>query len=124
MTDRYQQFATSSLGKLVVNRLGLPSPVRLRRYQPGQPHNPPYLSEQSWGAWFMLFAYAIWISRKQFAAVFRTALRMPGGEDDSREPLSYRAAVIVGILAAALPWQRRWADCNSPLPRRFSPRSA
>src|SRR5437764_15205546 len=37
MTDRYQQFATSSLGKLVVNRLGLPSPVRLRRYHPGQP---------------------------------------------------------------------------------------
>jgi 3-oxoacyl-[acyl-carrier protein] reductase len=37
MTDRYQRFANSGLGQLVVGRLGLPSPVRLRRYQPGQP---------------------------------------------------------------------------------------
>lgn len=37
MTDRYQQFANSGVGKLVVSRLGLPSPVRLRRYRPGQP---------------------------------------------------------------------------------------
>jgi 3-oxoacyl-[acyl-carrier protein] reductase len=36
MTDRYQQFATSGLGRLVVGRLGLPNPVQLRRYQPGQ----------------------------------------------------------------------------------------
>jgi 3-oxoacyl-[acyl-carrier protein] reductase len=37
MTDRYQQFARSGLGRLVVGRLGLPNPVQLRRYQPGQP---------------------------------------------------------------------------------------
>jgi 3-oxoacyl-[acyl-carrier protein] reductase len=36
MTDRYQQFATSGLGRLVIGRLGLPNPVQLRRYQPGQ----------------------------------------------------------------------------------------
>ena len=36
MTDRYQQFATSSVGKLVVSRLGLPEPIALRRYEPGQ----------------------------------------------------------------------------------------
>ncbi len=37
MTDRYQQFAKSRVGRLVVSRLGLPNPVPLRRYQPGEP---------------------------------------------------------------------------------------
>src|SRR5437667_8261874 len=37
MTDRYQQFATSSPGQFLVRRLGLPNPVRLRRYRPGDP---------------------------------------------------------------------------------------
>ncbi|HEY1574966.1 MAG TPA: 3-oxoacyl-ACP reductase [Pseudonocardiaceae bacterium] len=37
MTDRYQQFATSGPGRLVIRRLGLPEPVRLRRHRPGQP---------------------------------------------------------------------------------------
>jgi 3-oxoacyl-[acyl-carrier protein] reductase len=36
MTDRYQQFATSGFGRLLVGRLGLPNPVPLRRYEPGQ----------------------------------------------------------------------------------------
>jgi 3-oxoacyl-[acyl-carrier protein] reductase len=36
MTDRYQQFATSAVGKLMVSRLGLPDPIALRRYEPGQ----------------------------------------------------------------------------------------
>lgn len=37
MTDRYQQFASSGLGRVVVGRLGLPNPVPLRRYTEGQP---------------------------------------------------------------------------------------
>jgi 3-oxoacyl-[acyl-carrier protein] reductase len=37
MRDVYQQFANSGLGREVVNRLGLPKPVRLRRYKQGQP---------------------------------------------------------------------------------------
>jgi 3-oxoacyl-[acyl-carrier protein] reductase len=37
MSDRYQQFADSKPGRLVVRRLGLPDPVPLRRYEPGQP---------------------------------------------------------------------------------------
>jgi 3-oxoacyl-[acyl-carrier protein] reductase len=37
MTDRYQQFASSGLGRVVVGRLGLPNPIPLRRYEPGQP---------------------------------------------------------------------------------------
>jgi 3-oxoacyl-[acyl-carrier protein] reductase len=37
MSDRYQQFARSGLGRQVVRRLGLPNPAPLRRYEPGQP---------------------------------------------------------------------------------------
>jgi 3-oxoacyl-[acyl-carrier protein] reductase len=37
MTDRYQQFARSSVGRQIVRRLGLPNPTSLRRHVPGQP---------------------------------------------------------------------------------------
>jgi 3-oxoacyl-[acyl-carrier protein] reductase len=37
MTDRYQQFARSGLGRQLVRRLGLPDPTPLRRHVPGQP---------------------------------------------------------------------------------------
>ena len=37
MTDRYQDFASSSLGKLLVKNLGLPDPVQLDRYVAGSP---------------------------------------------------------------------------------------
>ncbi|MBO0840051.1 MAG: 3-oxoacyl-ACP reductase [Sciscionella sp.] len=37
MTDRYQQFATSGVGKQVIKRIGLPNPTPLRRYKAGQP---------------------------------------------------------------------------------------
>jgi 3-oxoacyl-[acyl-carrier protein] reductase len=37
MTDRYQDFASSPLGKLLVKNLRLPNPVRLDRYVAGSP---------------------------------------------------------------------------------------
>jgi 3-oxoacyl-[acyl-carrier protein] reductase len=37
MSDRYQQFADSRPGRLVVRRLGLPQPTVLRRHEPGAP---------------------------------------------------------------------------------------
>jgi 3-oxoacyl-[acyl-carrier protein] reductase len=40
MTDRYQQFARSGVGRLIVSRLGLPNPAPLRRYRPGEPPLP------------------------------------------------------------------------------------
>jgi 3-oxoacyl-[acyl-carrier protein] reductase len=45
MSDRYQQFAESRPGRLVVRRLGLPDPVELRRHEPGAPvlHAPALL---------------------------------------------------------------------------------
>ncbi|MGH2782128.1 MAG: 3-oxoacyl-ACP reductase, partial [Thermoleophilaceae bacterium] len=37
MSDRYQSFANSPPGRLLTKRLGLPKPLELRRYKPGQP---------------------------------------------------------------------------------------
>ncbi|HET8664234.1 MAG TPA: 3-oxoacyl-ACP reductase [Nocardioides sp.] len=37
MSDRYQDFASSSLGKVLVKNLGLPNPVKLDRYVAGSP---------------------------------------------------------------------------------------
>ena len=37
MTDRYQDFVSSSLGQLLVKSLGLPNPVTLERYVAGSP---------------------------------------------------------------------------------------
>jgi 3-oxoacyl-[acyl-carrier protein] reductase len=37
MSDWYRDFATSGLGATITKQLGLPRPVELRRYSPGQP---------------------------------------------------------------------------------------
>ncbi|KQX61727.1 3-oxoacyl-ACP reductase [Angustibacter sp. Root456] len=37
MSDRYAGFVNGSFGKALAQRLGLPRPVELRRYEPGQP---------------------------------------------------------------------------------------
>jgi 3-oxoacyl-[acyl-carrier protein] reductase len=37
MSDRYTSFANTTAGRTVVKRLGLPEPLRLRRYRPGDP---------------------------------------------------------------------------------------
>jgi 3-oxoacyl-[acyl-carrier protein] reductase len=37
MSDRYTQIANSPIGRLIVKNVGLPTPVELERYDPGQP---------------------------------------------------------------------------------------
>jgi 3-oxoacyl-[acyl-carrier protein] reductase len=37
MSDRYQQLINTPIGKLVSKQVGLPQPVKLDRYEPGQP---------------------------------------------------------------------------------------
>jgi 3-oxoacyl-[acyl-carrier protein] reductase len=37
MSDRYQQLINTPIGKLVSKQIGLPAPVPLERYEPGQP---------------------------------------------------------------------------------------
>jgi 3-oxoacyl-[acyl-carrier protein] reductase len=51
MSDRYQQFAESRPGRLLVRRLGLPDPVELRRHEPKAPvlHAPALLAAAAGG---------------------------------------------------------------------------
>ena len=37
MSDKYQGFVSTPIGRLLVKNLGLPSPTRLERYTPGDP---------------------------------------------------------------------------------------
>ena len=37
MSDRYQQLINTPIGKIVSKQVGLPAPVRLERFEPGQP---------------------------------------------------------------------------------------
>jgi 3-oxoacyl-[acyl-carrier protein] reductase len=37
MADRYQQLVNTPIGRIVTKQVGLPAPVRLERYEPGQP---------------------------------------------------------------------------------------
>ena len=37
MADRYQQLINTPVGRIVSKQIGLPSPVKLERYEPGQP---------------------------------------------------------------------------------------
>jgi 3-oxoacyl-[acyl-carrier protein] reductase len=37
MADRYQQLVNTPIGRLVSKQVGLPAPVKLERYEPGQP---------------------------------------------------------------------------------------
>lgn len=62
----------------------------------------PYFDAQSFGAWFVLFGYAVWMGRRYFADLAREVLS--GRVSDERsdaDPMSDRAAVlaILGGLA-------------------------
>ena len=37
MSDRYQQLVNTPIGKIVSKQIGLPAPVKLERYERGQP---------------------------------------------------------------------------------------
>jgi hypothetical protein len=61
----------------------------------------PYINEQSFGAYMGLAFFAVWISRKQFAGMFVKVIRGVSEPDESREPVSYRTAVMgvtIGLL--------------------------
>ncbi|MBM3474358.1 MAG: hypothetical protein FJX75_13930 [Armatimonadetes bacterium] len=60
----------------------------------------PFLIEQAWGAWMAFAGLAAYSARRHLRAVWRTVWGLPGGVDDSREPMPYRAAF--GGLALGL----------------------
>ena len=57
----------------------------------------PYTENQAFGAYLSFCLYSVWISRGYLKQVLRRALGKPSNLDDSREPMSYRNAVL-GIL--------------------------
>lgn len=57
----------------------------------------PYVGEQGTGAWIGLSIALIWLSRKHFASVFRTAFTRGGTDSDPDAGMTYRSAVV-GVL--------------------------
>jgi hypothetical protein len=78
-------------------RLGMVVASAQMGFRPGEPGNPPFLNQQSLGAWFAICAYVLWISREHLAAVWQTAFGRKKVLDDSKEAMSYRSAII-GVL--------------------------
>jgi hypothetical protein len=60
-------------------------------------HSFPYLTEQSFGAWFAIFGMAVWTARGHLRQVWRKIVTN-AGLDDSMEPMTYRTAFL-GLLA-------------------------
>ncbi len=54
----------------------------------------PYFAMQSFGAWVVYFAFAVWMARGHLKAVWLRVTDRPGGADDSEEPVSYRTALM------------------------------
>ena len=63
----------------------------------------PYTETQSFGAYMSFCLYSVWVSRHYLKQVFRRAMGKSSDLDDSREPMSYRNALIgIGIGVAGL----------------------
>ncbi|MCW3099002.1 MAG: hypothetical protein JWL77_4620 [Chthonomonadaceae bacterium] len=70
--------------------------------EPGQLSTFPYLTQQSFGAWFTIIGVALWTARHHFRKVWEKALHPSSAVlDDSAEPMTYRAALL-GILAGLI----------------------
>jgi len=61
----------------------------------------PFVNSQAYGAYFGFFVMIMWSSRRFLGRVFRTAFRGTKEEDESREAVSYRAAIL-GALAGVV----------------------
>ena len=62
----------------------------------------PFITEQSFGAYIGLCAFAIWSGRKFFGDVIRKAFGMPSTLDDQQEPMPYRWALMGAVCGMAL----------------------
>lgn len=67
--------------------------------EPGRLSTFPYLNQQSFGAWFAIIGVALWTARAHFKLVWKKVLDPSSAVlDDSREPMTYRTAVIGIVL--------------------------
>ncbi len=62
----------------------------------------PFIHEQAAGGYLALGLLAIWLSRRHFMGVLRRILGLPGGADDSREPMGYRMTLAVFVCCSAV----------------------
>lgn len=54
----------------------------------------PFVSSQGYGAYFGFFVMSMWTSRRYLGRVFRTAFLGTKEEDESREAIGYRTAIL------------------------------
>jgi hypothetical protein len=63
----------------------------------------PYTETQSFGAYISFCLYSVWVSRHYLKQVVMRALGKPSDLDDSREPMTYRNALLgIGVGVTAL----------------------
>jgi hypothetical protein len=62
----------------------------------------PYDRQQSLGAYLGVSLFAVWASRRYLGALLSNALRNRRLSDESREPMSYRAALVGAVGGFAL----------------------
>ncbi len=61
----------------------------------------PWIHKQGFGAYVALCVFALWVGRHHFKRVFRNVFGSGNDLDDSKEPISYRAAVFGMICGLA-----------------------
>ncbi len=61
----------------------------------------PYLNEQAAGAWLTLAVVSLWGTKGHLRDVWRKAWGLSSELDDSREPISYRAALLLIAVGIA-----------------------
>ena len=61
----------------------------------GFQHGFPYATEQSFGTYIGLGICAVWVSRRHLWQVVRKAFRQESQLDDSKEPMTYRSAILL-----------------------------
>jgi hypothetical protein len=74
--------------------------------EPGRYSAFPYLTQQSFGAWFAIIGAALWTARGHFKQVWEKALHPSSTVlDDSQEPMTYRTALLgIALGMGFLTW--------------------
>jgi 3-oxoacyl-[acyl-carrier protein] reductase len=133
MSDRYSQLVNTPIGRLVSKRVGLPSPVKLERYEPGRPViDGPVLLGAAAGSARLVEPVAA-VLNEIGAAVHRT---LPGAEEQTFKALVFDATGIGSSDQLREAWAffsptiRRLRSCGrvivlgTPPPEAASPRES
>lgn len=62
----------------------------------------PFLNSQSYGAYLGFFVMSMWTARHYLKRVFRTAFKGTKEEDESREAVPYRTAILGAVIGVLL----------------------